>query len=255
VDEQQAVEVETEGKRRDISSITFPYLDLDDAVAVAKAIYGNAGDQCTIDQLAAYMKQSTRSSAFKEKVRTARIFGLISDNVKLTPIGHLVVDPQRERLGRAQAFLTVPLYKAVFEKYRGRQLPPDVALEREMIALGVAEKQRAKARQAFQRSAQQAGYFEQGKDRLVAPAGTPTPINQGNAGGNGSIAQRRSGQGGGGFTPPTGLPPRIKMLLRVLPNEGTHWPQDEQDVWLDEMRDAIRKSYLGLESTDDEAPE
>jgi hypothetical protein len=44
--------------------------------------------------------------------------------------------------------------------------------------LGVAKKQTDKARQTFQRSAQQAGFFAYGQDRLVMPAvgpGMPEP--------------------------------------------------------------------------------
>ncbi len=48
---------------------------------------------------------------------------------------------------------------------------PDSALEAEMETLGVAPKQKAKARQGFQRSAEQAKRFGRGRDRLVLPGG------------------------------------------------------------------------------------
>ena len=67
-------------------------------------------------------------------------------------------------------FLNVPLYKAIFDKYKGGVLPPQAALERDIIGLGVAEKQTGRARQVFERSAEQANFVEHGKDRLVMPA-------------------------------------------------------------------------------------
>jgi hypothetical protein len=77
------------------------------------------------------------------------------------------VDPHLGPQARVQAFLTVPLYKALFENYRGFTLPRDVALEQQMVSLGVATKQKQKARQAFQRSAEQAGFFAHGRNKLV----------------------------------------------------------------------------------------
>ena len=89
--------------------------------------------------------------------------------MSLTSLGRRAADPaQRGSAGR-DAFYTVPLYLSVFQKYTGHLLPPAAALEREMANLGVAKKQTSKARQAFERSAEQGGFFGQGRDRLVEP--------------------------------------------------------------------------------------
>jgi hypothetical protein len=59
------------------------------------------------------------------------MFGLIettNGNHKLTPLGRAIVDPQQEREARARAFLNVPLYKAIYDKYKGGVLPPAAAL-------------------------------------------------------------------------------------------------------------------------------
>jgi hypothetical protein len=158
---------------RDRSTIEFPYLDLDAAVDVARAIYARAGlGVCEIDELAAQMDQ-TVSGAFRLKTGTARTFGLVEkdsrSSFKLSPLGQRIVQATSEAEARATAFLAVPLYKAVFDRYRGHLLPPPRALEREMNAFGVAPRQTDKARQAFERSARQAGFFAQGEDRLVQP--------------------------------------------------------------------------------------
>jgi hypothetical protein len=49
-----------EGRER--SSIQLPYNDLSSAIEIAKAIQANAGMECTLDQLAAYLKQSMSPS-------------------------------------------------------------------------------------------------------------------------------------------------------------------------------------------------
>jgi hypothetical protein len=67
--------------------------------------------------------------------------------------------------------LNVPLYRKFFETYRGQPLRDDKALEKVMESFGVATKQTNRARQTFQRSAEQAQVFNDKKDRLVFPAG------------------------------------------------------------------------------------
>jgi hypothetical protein len=149
-------------EKRERSSIQFPYGDLDDATAIAKAIHSNAGTSCSLNQLAAYLKQSPSSSAFRLRVACARIFGLTEldgTSIRLTETGKRVVDPRTEDEAKAHAFLAVPLYEALHKEYDGYSLPPPAALERKMNELGVSSKQTGKARQAFERSAKQAGFF------------------------------------------------------------------------------------------------
>src|SRR5207237_6915037 len=78
-----------------------------------------------------------------------------------------------ERGAKADAFLRVPLYSAIYERYKDGVLPPAKTLETEIVGLGVAEKQKTRARQAFERSAQASGYFEHGNNRLVRPGVAP----------------------------------------------------------------------------------
>ncbi len=115
---------------------------------------------------------SSTSGTYRQKVYAARDFGLIEinkDDIRLSEVGRGIVDEQSEDTARVQAFLNVPLYLAIFEEYKSGQLPQDVGLERKIQSLGVPEKQAARARQVFARSAEQAGFFNYGKDRLVRP--------------------------------------------------------------------------------------
>lgn len=122
------------------------------------------------------------SSNFRNQVSAAKRFGLIeprSKTVKLTDLGTAVVDPDKRDDAKVRAFLSVPLYLQLYEKFEGQMLPHDAGLEAEMRTLGVTTKSVSRARQVFQKSAASAGFFASGRDRLVRPAlaqgDQPTP--------------------------------------------------------------------------------
>jgi len=238
---------ESEGRKR--SAIGFPYDDLKSAVELAQAIHNNVGSgECADDQLSAWTNQSPKSSGYRMQIAAARMFGLIDSAVagryRLSQLGRLVVDPKRDREARAQAFLRVPLYNAVFEKYRGGVIPPAAALERDMEGLGVAGKVKDRARRVFERSAQQAGFFEQGRNRLVMPGiaergedgGTPPKDEE----------QRKNGgnAGGGGSNTP-GMHPFIQGLLRTLPDPDADWPLAQRVKWLQTAANIFDLIYKG----------
>jgi hypothetical protein len=243
----EAESSEADGETRERSTIQFPYNDLDEAVAVAKAIHENAGVSCTIDQLAAYMKQSMTSGAFRLRVSNAAIFGLTDNErgqVRLTSLGRQIADPSQEAAARAESFMRVPLYARVFENYKGFTLPGPAALEKFMLEVGVSSKQTAKARHAFSRSAKQAGYFEHGEDRLVRPAALTGP-------GTKPIepeapkapeSEKKGGSGGGDFG---SLHPFIQGLLKTLPEPETEWASPARVKWLQTAANIFDLIYKG----------
>ena len=161
------------------STIEFPYNDQDQAVSVARKIHDHAGMECTVEQLSGWFRQPPTSGSFRQRISTARTFGFIETgrggDILLTSLGREVVDPEQEQEARARAFMLVPLYKELFNKFKRYTLPTTKAMEREIMQLGVTPKQADRARRAFERSASQAGYFEQGNDRLVSPAFNGSP--------------------------------------------------------------------------------
>lgn len=187
----------TQGRKNERSTIRFPYGDLGDAQEIASKIHENAGNECDLDQLAAFMGQTATSGSFRTKLATAKTFGVISTDrggqVSLTDLGRRLADPAGREAAGAEAFLAVPLYERVYAEFKGRSLPQAAGVERFMATEGVSQKQVSRARQAFERSALQAGFFAHGKDRLVAPVtregsspGTedaPPPPNGGRGGG------------------------------------------------------------------------
>jgi hypothetical protein len=222
---------EEESDKRERSTIQFPYNDLDDAVGIAKAIHENAGIECTIDQLAAYLKVSMTSGAFRVRTANAATFGVTENErgvIRLTDIGRRIADTAQESAARAEAFLHVPLYALVFEHFKGYTLPGAAALEKFMRDAGVSSKQTDKARQAFMRSAKQAGFFAHGEDRLVRPAGPGTkPIEKPKGEPKKDDDKRRNGAGDGGG-PTDAL---IQALIEKLPAQGP-WSADERINWL-----------------------
>jgi hypothetical protein len=246
----EAVDLSPEKDKRERSQIVFPYSDMKEGIAVAQAIWENvASGSCELSQLAAWLKHdSVTSGSFRGKVNAARIFGLVDTGpnmVKLTALGRRVVDPQKGAAAKVEAFLTVPLYRAIYERYAGSLLPNNVGLEREMAELGVAAKQADKARQAFQRSAAEAGFFRQGSNKLVKPAIAPS---------SGEIEprddQERTGSGGGNGLPP--MHPFIEGLVKTLPAAGTVWSDAGQQQWLDAAKAIFKLIYPSPE--DSKAP-
>lgn len=219
-----------EQTKRGRSSISFPYIDFSKAAAVAEAIHSNVGTgTCTAEQLGAWMKQSPKSSSFRYQITVARMFGLLdaADPPKLSELGLMLVDSKRAREARAKAFLKVPLYSALYEKFKSGVLPPAAPLQIEMRTLGVAEKQVALARQVFERCAEQTGYFATGHERLVMPGFAPATD-----GGTNKNEKPGGGGGDGGDNGTTlALDPLLIELLRKIPSKEDGWPAPRRVRW------------------------
>lgn len=239
-----------EGDARQRSTIGFPYNNMGDAIEVAQAIHSHVGTgDCDDAQLSAWMDMSPKSSGFRTQLSAARMFGVVETSGgkhKLSPMGRMIIDPQREREARAKSFLMVPLYNAIFEKYKGGVLPPAAALERDIIGLGVAEKQTGRARQVFERSAEQGGFFENGRNRLVmpgfasrdeaSPPPPPPPDEQANR-------DRKGNSGGGGDI--GDHDPLILGLFQKLPEPDTDWSSKDRLKWLQTAANIFDLVYKG----------
>jgi hypothetical protein len=235
-----------DGDKREQSTIAFPYHDLDSASEVARAVYNRSGlRSCDLDELAAEMGQVI-SGTFRVKVGAARTFKLVDKDgraaVKLSDLGRAIITDDGAAAAKVEAFMAVPLYAKLYEAYKGQKLPPMKALEREMAALGVAVKQTDKARQAFERSAKQAGFFHAGPDRLVRPrveatGGGRSSQDEDSSGGQdddrSSLKSKPGGRSGGEADGPAGREhPLIQGLLITLPSPGADWSTRDRKAWL-----------------------
>lgn len=250
-EEEKADDLGAKQKRtKQRSAISFPYSDLSDALGTVAVIHDHAGYRCELSQLVSWMgHDNVRSGTFRQKLATARTFGLIKwdeQYAELTPLGRQSVDPQQEKAARVEAFLTVPLYRQIYERFKGHRLPPDSGLESEMAALGVSSKQTDKARRAFQRSADQAGFFTVGRDRLVLPAGHGALLPDVQPGtrltetGTPAVEVRTPRPEPQLDRPPlratigeTTLHPALEGMLLTLPKAGSAWPAEKRKQWLD----------------------
>lgn len=228
---------QVEEAARGRSTIEFPYLDLNNSIAVADNVRIVGGTSCDWKQLAVKMGQVPDGGGFRMRVMTAKVYGLLTydrGTIVLTDLGIQIIDSQYERRARVDAFMKAPLFKQLFDKLNGMTLPPPAAVERMIEQLGVAPKQKDKARQVLMRSAKQAGLFELSGDRLSLPPGTSGAVKEpppgvqeqpkilnggGNGGGNGSD--------GGDYDP------FIVGLLRKLPSPDSVWLIRDRVKWLE----------------------
>jgi hypothetical protein len=248
--EQEAAPQTKPKQTRQRSTVPFAYIDLPDVMEVAVAIHDHVGSgECEDHQLSAWLNKSQKSSGFRILLSTARLFGLMETDSagksKLTPLGRRAVDPTQAREAKARAFLTVPLYNAVFEKYKGGVLAPASALEREMVQMGVAEKQIRTARLVLERSAQYAGFFEHGKDRLVMPGVSPDGRKDPPIPDESDKKREGGGKGDGGGEKPRH--PFIEGLLKTLPDPDSdeEWPLEKRVKWLQTAANIFDLIYKG----------
>lgn len=242
----------TTGGERERSSIGFPYMNLVDALEMTKAMHDNVGlGECTEDQLAAWLGLSSRSSGFRVRTATAKMFGLIespsSGNFTLSQLGRAAVDPSRAAKAKVEAFLSVPLYRLVYDNYKGGVVPPTAAFESDIKRWGVAAKQAARARQALERSADEAGFFSMGRGRLVMPAVANYKGADASPPADDKPPKPPADNGG---LPPE-IDPIIKGLIVRLPPAGSVWASEERELWLNILKSSFQLVYKEPEGAKD----
>jgi hypothetical protein len=249
------------GKPRAKSGVSFPYWDLDSAVEVAKTMHERAGGVCDNAQLATMLGYSGVSNgSFRTRVSSAKMYGLIEDTddrkLRVSARGRRVVAPVTAtdgRNARVEAFLSVDLFKRVFDRYNGTTLPENVGLrnllqnEYQVVPDRVAPTVRI-----LLDSAHQAGLFETAgnRSRMVMPLGAAppspsaapaapvaeipeTPRNGGSGGGG----------GGGGGSDDTGIDPAIAGLLKRLPPGGTPMTAKRRKALIDAFTNVVGFIY------------
>jgi hypothetical protein len=233
-----------ETSRRERSTIEFPYTNLEDAEQAAKAIFQEAGTtELSMAQVASALGMSAASSCFRVRMSALKLFGLVegdAQRVSLTDLGRAIAEPHTAQGARVDAFMRVPLYRAIVTKHDGHDLPPPAAFQREIVELGVAPKMADRARQVFDRSAKHAGFLKAGSDRFV----TPIVQNRGKSEAEGAEREpeKRSGGGDGGDGLDH-LDPVIRALISKIPAAGTQWPLEDQVQLLQMFAMAFHMTY------------
>src|SRR5450631_3811167 len=110
VSDNPKAEAPAEERKRVRSEIEFPYADLENAVELAQTLHSRAGTSCELEELAAWMNQSSTGGTFRTRVSAAKIFGLIETaqgRATLTQLGRDILDKTGlERGARCDAFLS-----------------------------------------------------------------------------------------------------------------------------------------------------
>ena len=112
-----------------------------------------------------------------------------------------------------------------------------------MLALGVSSKQLGKARQVFDRSARQAGFYWAGIERLTLPVSKGKPESRPIEVAPPPATLSLGGGGGGGDG--KGYHPFIEGLLRTFPPIDQDWPVRDRAKWLKLAANAFDVLYKG----------
>lgn len=264
------------GKERRISETQAPVSGLTQSIEVARVLHENGGS-LDRSQLAPKLGYSgARNGTFLTRVSAAKIFGLVdqppqSDVVRITQRGLAIVaqvsdaDSQRAKL---DAFMSVDLFRAVFEEYKGRPLPPDIGLKNLFEqTYKIIPTRAAQAVKVMLDSAETAGLFTiagAGSRKMIQPvvsgaSDVRIPLSgQPNAraqeimqGGDGTHADGRTnlgGGGGGGGSPPGNIDAAFIALLSRLPEPGTTLSKTKRENVIAAFTAAINWLYPAPET-------
>ncbi len=121
-------------KARQRSVYLFPAYDFNTALDIARRVEESGGGTLTEETLAINMGLSAKSSGFRLKSLAARQFQLISkhsNTLATTPVAKAILKPtskEDENRGKREAFLSIPLFQAVSERFSGHPLPDSQTL-------------------------------------------------------------------------------------------------------------------------------
>lgn len=164
----------------------FPGVDLATCVEVPRVLHMKGGGQATPDQMAAHLGyKGTNNGAYLTKIGATTLFGLITRNgpvFVLTPLAHQLLSPtypHEMKRALVDAFLNVPLFKKIYEDFKGKELPPEFGMMNALrLKYGVNANRVGDAYHSLLESADTAGFFETkngARTHLIMPLVQPIP--------------------------------------------------------------------------------
>lgn len=228
------------------SKVSYPYFNLKQSIEVANLVHTKGGGVCTRDQIASFLGYSTiKSGTFLTRISAAKMFGFIDikkDRISIKEKAKKIIAPimpEDADKAKIEAFLTVPLFNMVYNRFKGSTLPPDAGLKNLFENEYFIVKDRiTPALRVLKESAEQAGFFSTGgRNKLIQPVlnnfaaeieAQKKPKKEDGA--PPQVSPQKPGDGGD--EPPTGIHTAIIGLLRELPKAGTVWQKTKKDRFL-----------------------
>jgi len=172
---------QTRGHKR--SPYLFPAYDFGFAKQIAERVERDGAGSLSEETLAIALHLSVKSSGFQLKTLTARQFGLLTKQgsmLSTTPLAKAIFKPINETEKRSaliNTFMTIPLFKEVATRFKGRPLPQSQdfrnLLERE---LGIDAKRVSDAERVLMDSAKMTGVLvDSGGSVYLSTETTTTP--------------------------------------------------------------------------------
>ena len=225
------------GKPKPRSGVRFPYYDLEHSIDVARIMHVKAGGKCSRAQLAALLDYSgVNNGGFLSAVAAAKMFGLVEqqdDQLNISTRAQTILSPvsaaDADR-AKVEAFLSVDLFKKVFDQYDGQALPAEVGLNNLLSTqYNVVPTRVTPTVRIMLDSAEQAGMFKTAgnRSRMVMPVLSPStgmqaaPKPSDTPPTPPAHEQHGGGGGNGSGTQPPNIPAAILGLLSRLPEPGT----------------------------------
>lgn len=162
---------------RERSGTRYPFYSLEDATEFARAIQKSGGNEVSEDDLLKFLKLSRTTKSWVYKLSTAREFQLVerkgqkSDaRITITDLAKRLLlpgDDEELKVTKIAAALTPPLYKKLFDRYKGAPVPQvpflaNLLVREHKIVEGVS----AQAAEAFIATAKYAGLVN-GPDNVL----------------------------------------------------------------------------------------
>jgi hypothetical protein len=223
-----------------------PQYDLEQSIEVARQITNRgAGATVSTHQLAAFLGyKSTNNGAYLTRVAAARLFGLVegrAEAIEATDRATQIIFPDAPETAdraRLEAFQSVPLYNAILEAFRGREISEAGMVNTLVGRFGVSSKDAKSVLARLLASAGQAGLFKvAGPNRMIEPTITPTTQQRASEPEPSSRATPVAHTGSA-----RQFPKIIDGALELMP-AGPPWDEAEYMEWLDFFDKACRVYY------------
>jgi len=167
------------GKPKPKSEIGFPYYTLEKSIEVARVLHERAGGRCARPQLASMLGYSAvKNGGFLTRLSAAKMFGLVEtlgESVALTERSKRILSPVRPSdaaQAKLDAYMSVELFRRVFDDFDGHTLPAEVGLSNKFEnEYKIVPKQVVNALKVLYESANTAGLFDLhgNRSRMIRP--------------------------------------------------------------------------------------